>query len=52
MNSLSPQANPQDQYQALREQLEKLENRLNQMRSLSVWAVEAENIESLTSSHR
>jgi hypothetical protein len=40
--------NPQDQYQALREQLEKLENRLKQMRSLSVWAVEAENIESIT----
>ncbi len=45
MNSLNPQVNPQDQYQALREQLEKLENRLKQMRSLSVWAVEAKYME-------
>jgi hypothetical protein len=37
--------NPQDRYQALRDQLEKFETRLNQMRSLSVWAVEAKNIE-------
>lgn len=37
--------NLQDQYQALRDQLQKLENRLNQMRSLSVWAVEAKNME-------
>jgi len=37
--------NPENKYQALRDQLEELENLLNQMRSLSVWVVEAKNIE-------